>query len=74
MIDKTPLSDAVRTVCSRHFDGNSRGCSKCPIREACHSSPNGWGLTFDNMEAWRLRLNAAAASATSTIAPEGDKA
>lgn len=59
MIEKTPISEAVRQVCAAHFDGSAMGCSRCMIRGECHSSPTA-NLTFEGMEAWRQRLNTAA--------------
>ena len=60
MTDKTPLSQKVRDVCARHFD-DGRGCHACPVRKECHSSPT-MNVTYQGLEDWRLRLNAAAAS------------
>lgn len=59
MTDKTPIRGDVRTICARYFDGHAAGCSRCPIKSECHSSPT-MNVTYESMEAWRSRLNAAA--------------
>lgn len=59
MTEKTQINGDVRTVCAKHFDGDSSGCSRCPIRSECQSSPT-MNVTYESMEAWRGRLNAAA--------------
>lgn len=61
MIDKTPISQQVRDVCAQHFDAKAHRCNACPLMSACNSGPTG-NLTFERLEEWRLRLNAAAAN------------
>jgi len=45
------------SVCEAHYNGGS-GCGRCPIHEACHSSPS--KLSNDSMSAWIERCNQAA--------------
>lgn len=53
------MSPAPHTiaVCEAHYKAGS-GCGRCPIREACHSSPS--KLSDDSMSAWIERCNQAA--------------
>jgi len=57
--EKAPISDAVRIICRAHFDEENSGCSRCPIRSACHSSPT-MNVTYDGLNEWRIRMNEAA--------------
>ena len=60
MIEKTPIGAEVRALCTERFAGGS-GCSDCPIRAACHSGPTA-NLTYERLNEWRERMNAAAES------------
>ena len=56
---KTPISERVKVICESRFALDGSGCTHCPLKGACHSGPTA-NLTFERMEEWRLRLNAAA--------------
>lgn len=58
---KTPISPAVRQICDARFRLDGTGCVQCQLRAACHSGPTA-NLTFERMEEWRVRLNAAASA------------
>lgn len=63
------LNTNVRTLCARHWDGRDMGCSRCPIRVACHSGPT-TRMSYESMDEHTLRRNAAADAAVGT--PQAD--
>lgn len=45
-------------ICEAHYNGGA-GCGRCPIHEACHSSPS--KLSAESLSAWYARCDQAAA-------------
>ena len=64
IVGNIALSLQAKDVCESHFFGG-RGCGKCPIITACHSS-----RPQEPMDDWRKRVNDAAAAAISKATGE----